>query len=509
MNLLHIFYLNSENDEIKNEFIIKNLKKLNCSFTRIEKINENNLFNDEFCKKILKPNEKLIGKKICYFEYENNLENIENNIENKIIQCKEKWIYDGSIEKSFPFMSLDKKSNNMKALYMTNLKAIEKSLNMDYEWFMIIEDIHSINNLIYNKIINFLKNIKDIDFIYLYNHFNREKYKYIFPFIYKKQITKNLKLSLNPLNYNSNFLHCKYNLWNFALNYYIKNNCNFEILDIVFTKINEIKGDEKLDNKVNSKTIIFQNLAIKIILSKYLTLINYPKYNSTSNIISNNIFQTHKSQEYIDRNEILKKCQDSWKKNKKFNYHFYTDSDISDFIKLNFNEEVFNAFNLCPKQVMKADLWRYCIIYHFGGIYADADTELKTDINIFEKKAFFIGVPENNIHMCNWIFAASKKSPILKEIIDLSVKRILEFDFTKKKSDYIHFLTGPGCMTDGFESWLEKMNLPIMKNIRHMYAHYKFENLLYIYEPLNFHSKYIIHKFSGQWDDGWSTLMDE
>ena len=108
MNLLHIFYLNSENDEIKNEFMIKNLKKLNCSFTRIEKINENNLFNDEFCKKILKPNEKLIGKKMSYFEYENNLENIENNIKNKIIQCKEKWIYDGSIEKSFPFMSLEK-----------------------------------------------------------------------------------------------------------------------------------------------------------------------------------------------------------------------------------------------------------------------------------------------------------------------------------------------------------------------------------------------------------------
>ena len=50
MNLLHIFYLNSENDKIKNESMIKNLKKLNCSFTRIEKINENKLsifFNDE------------------------------------------------------------------------------------------------------------------------------------------------------------------------------------------------------------------------------------------------------------------------------------------------------------------------------------------------------------------------------------------------------------------------------------------------------------------------------
>ena len=46
--------------------MIKNLKKLNCSFTRIGKINENNLFNDEFCKKILKPNEKLIGKNVLF-----------------------------------------------------------------------------------------------------------------------------------------------------------------------------------------------------------------------------------------------------------------------------------------------------------------------------------------------------------------------------------------------------------------------------------------------------------
>ena len=25
-------------------------------------------------------------------------------------------------------------------------------------------------------------------------------------------------------------------------------------------------------------------------------------------------------------------------------------------------------------KVMKGDLWRYCVVYHYGGIYADADT---------------------------------------------------------------------------------------------------------------------------------------
>lgn len=40
----------------------------------------------------------------------------------------------------------------------------------------------------------------------------------------------------------------------------------------------------------------------------------------------------------------------------------------------NFNPVVYKAFLRCPMAVMKADLWRYCIIYYYGGIYADYDT---------------------------------------------------------------------------------------------------------------------------------------
>ena len=32
---------------------------------------------------------------------------------------------------------------------------------------------------------------------------------------------------------------------------------------------------------------------------------------------------------------------------------------------------------MLPIAVMKADLWRYCVIYKYGGIYADADTVCK------------------------------------------------------------------------------------------------------------------------------------
>ena len=38
--------------------------------------------------------------------------------------------------------------------------------------------------------------------------------------------------------------------------------------------------------------------------------------------------------------------------------------------------EIKDAYDSLPIRVMKADLWRYCILYKYGGIYADSDTVL-------------------------------------------------------------------------------------------------------------------------------------
>ena len=106
--------------------------------------------------------------------------------------------------------------------------------------------------------------------------------------------------------------------------------------------------------------------------------------------------------------------------------------------------------------------------------------------------------------MCNWVFAAPKNSPILKEIIDLATKRILNYDFTKniKGDNFVHFLTGPGCFTDGFEMWLQKEDMKLYED-RKKYSNYKINKNIYIYDPDIFHKKYVLHYFSGMWDNGW------
>ena len=112
-------------------------------------------------------------------------------------------------------------------------------------------------------------------------------------------------------------------------------------------------------------------------------------------------------------------------------------------MKKHFSEKIYKAYCRLPTAIMKSELWRYCVIYIHGGIYTDSDAECIVTPNIFTSaKSFLVCVPDNNIHLCQWCFAAPKNSPILKSIIDLSVKRILEI--TEIKGEQIsHYLTGP------------------------------------------------------------------
>lgn len=63
---------------------------------------------------------------------------------------------------------------------------------------------------------------------------------------------------------------------------------------------------------------------------------------------------------------------DSFKKrHSNFPHEIYSQQKISDFLKDRFSAEVFRAFSTLKPYAYKADLAKYCILYEFGGIYAD------------------------------------------------------------------------------------------------------------------------------------------
>ena len=226
-----------------------------------------------------------------------------------------------------------------------------------------------------------------------------------------------------------------------------------------------------------------------------------------------NIFQTHKNMNYILKNKQLSQSVYSWAKynNHSFNYHFYSDEQCDLFMKNiapTINKDIYNAYCRLPLAVMKADLWRYCIIYHLGGIYADTDTICKTNPTLFINDSLLTIVPENSCHLCQWVFAAPKGSSILKSVIDLSVKRILTIKEINGEH-IIHYLTGPEVFTDGIEKYLKEHNLTTFEHNKKLYYNYPHKCELRVFNCDIFHSKIVQHLFYGQRNDGWCAKRDK
>lgn len=221
-----------------------------------------------------------------------------------------------------------------------------------------------------------------------------------------------------------------------------------------------------------------------------------------------NIFQTHKSLDYIRSKSKVSQAVNTWVhsgRSKNFNYYFYNDQMCDQFMQ-KMGAEIYSAYCRLPMAVMKADLWRYCVIYHFGGIYADTDTICKTNPEIFLTNTLTI-VAENSTHLCQWVFSAPKGSAILKSVIDLSVERILTIPEIKGEH-IIHELTGPGVFTDGIEKYLKENGLPTFEHDRKQYYKYPHEELK-VFNYDNFHKNVVQHFYTGTDPDGWCNERNQ
>ena len=70
--------------------------------------------------------------------------------------------------------------------------------------------------------------------------------------------------------------------------------------------------------------------------------------------------------------EIYTNCQQQWiLSNPNYSYFFFDSLDRKNFIKDNFPSYVFKMYNKLIPGAYKADLWRYCVLYKYGGCYID------------------------------------------------------------------------------------------------------------------------------------------
>jgi len=86
-------------------------------------------------------------------------------------------------------------------------------------------------------------------------------------------------------------------------------------------------------------------------------------------MIPKNIFMTwHTKDLPYHMKENVEKIK---RENPEFNVYVYDDEDCKKFLKEHFDPKVLDAYNSLVPGAYKADLWRYCILYIYGGIYID------------------------------------------------------------------------------------------------------------------------------------------
>lgn len=168
------------------------------------------------------------------------------------------------------------------------------------------------------------------------------------------------------------------------------------------------------------------------------------------------IHQTYKN---YDLPEIYKFCQEKIKNlHPDFKYCFYTDLDIDQFIKTNFSE-YYNKFNQLPRMIMKIDMFRYFLMYKFGGIYVDMDYLMVNNFDLLDYKLILPINREdssgNPICLGNCIFASEPNHPFWKLLIDslFNIDRT-QIDFKNDKNiDNNKFGTGPLFVFDNWKNY--------------------------------------------------------
>lgn len=84
------------------------------------------------------------------------------------------------------------------------------------------------------------------------------------------------------------------------------------------------------------------------------------------------------------------KVYDRWKKlNPDFDIQLNFDIHCIEFLKKHFSPEIAKLFISIPQGMYKADLWRLCRLYEYGGVYADVDLVPYLNIDTLDKHTFY------------------------------------------------------------------------------------------------------------------------
>jgi mannosyltransferase OCH1-like enzyme len=180
-------------------------------------------------------------------------------------------------------------------------------------------------------------------------------------------------------------------------------------------------------------------------------------------------------------NEIIQIIENNKKMCPLCEFRFYDDLACDDFIKINFDDDVYSAFKMINDiyGAMKADFFRYCVLYKIGGIYIDVKSVINYPIFklIRKEDICILDIPRNNLEPWRknkptheqWLLIFAPGHPYLNNMIKRMVvyiksnfePKIKRIPVLNSKQKILH-VTGPDAFAKSINECIKKNKSALM-----------------------------------------------
>lgn len=248
------------------------------------------------------------------------------------------------------------------------------------------------------------------------------------------------------------------------------------------------------------------------------------------------IWQTYKD-DFKNIPVQAQKCAATWKKqNRGYKYNYLNDKEAAAIILKDFGQDWHDLFINVPIGVVRGDIFRYLMIYKYGGVYSDIDTTCQIPITEWidgpvgkkgDYDAIFAvellkGASQKPYRICQWTFAAKPGLEIFKNVIDnVKIKlETIDWNSIDNVNDAVHYVSGPDIFSlsilesMGFahktENGLEPDHkIDLLNNVSMVNnSQYAQDNKIFIYGDEHsglFNRRAVKHLYAGSsenWNDG-------
>jgi len=163
-------------------------------------------------------------------------------------------------------------------------------------------------------------------------------------------------------------------------------------------------------------------------------------------IIQTSPTQTMSKKKYYSISTILTTSVD-------YPYRFFDDKDVLDFVRTHFSQLVVDAINNLVPGAYVADIFRYCYLYMYGGIYIDCKKIVYISFTDYIKRfvhyahhhpleIFVKDIPSGMAY--NAVIVSDRLSKTIKLTLMYAVFMIINNLYTEDPLN----ITGPGCLGD-------------------------------------------------------------